>query len=194
MTTRSAISPIITLASRTASKTGASGGQAKTNDDEGIGGGDGSHRATREWNSNDLDSTKQNYPPLNVAVDVTERRLYRHESFPEKLYRLLTETQLSGKDHIVSWTPCDKAFEIHQPEAFEKEIIPLYFRHSRIASFRRQLSMYGFRRATLDNGLEGFAHEQFHRDHPEACASIRRTSEIHVEILPSNATESNHGG
>lgn len=126
----------------------------------------------------------QNFPPLNVSVQVTERRPYRHESFPEKLHRMLNEVESSGKNHTVSWTPCGKAFEIHDQDAFQQGIIPQYFRHNRIASFRRQLSMYGFRRASVDQGLGGFAHEQFHRDHPEACTSIKRTSEIQMKILP----------
>ena len=134
------------------------------------------------------DSRSGDYPPLNISFQVTERRPYRHESFPEKLYRLLHESAVSGKSTIVSWTPCGKAFEIHELEAFEKEIIPNYFRHRHIASFRRQLSMYGFRRAMVDDGYSGFAHEIFHRDHPEQCATIKRVSEIALKVLPSSSS------
>lgn len=132
-----------------------------------------------------------------VTVEVQKRRPYRHESFPEKLFRMLKETTEQGKDHIISWTFCGRAFEIHQPEAFANDILPEYFRHNRLASFRRQLSMYGFKRAQLSsssrvgagNGQrsqKGFAHEQFHRDHPEKCSSIKRISEIHLKLHPAN--------
>ena len=122
--------------------------------------------------------------PLQLSVKVTERRAYRHEPFPQKLHRMLRETKAAGQEHIVSWTPCGKAFEVHDQHEFEQEVIPKYFRHSRLASFRRQLSMYGFRRAAVDNGYGGFAHEHFHRDHPELCATIKRVSEIEVTVLP----------
>lgn len=147
--------------------------------------------ATNPKNRDDFpahDSLPGNYPALNISFQVTERRPYRHESFPEKLYRLLHESAVSGKSSIVSWTPCGKAFEIHELEAFEKEIIPKYFRHRHIASFRRQLSMYGFRRAVVDDGYSGFAHEIFHRDHPEQCATIKRVSEIAFKVLPSSSS------
>lgn len=122
--------------------------------------------------------------PLQLSVKVTERRAYRHEPFPQKVHRMLRETTAAGQDNIISWTPCGKAFEVHDHHGFEQDVIPKYFRHSRLASFRRQLSMYGFRRAAVDNGYGGFAHEHFHRDHPERCATIKRVSEMEVTVLP----------
>ena len=131
-------------------------------------------------------------PQLKSSTEANERRPYRHESFPEKLHRLLRESSLSDKHNIISWTPCGKAFEIHSLEEFEKYIIPVYFRHSHIASFRRQLSMYGFRRAVVDNGFSGFAHEMFHRDHPEQCAAIKRKSDHKEKAAPPSASKSPH--
>lgn len=116
--------------------------------------------------------------PGRVEIQVRKRRRYSHESFPLKLFRIIQESVDSGKTDIVSWWPDGKGFEIHQPQLFEDEIIPIYFRHNRMASFRRQLSMYGFRRGTSTRDAGRYAHELFHRDHPERCHQIKRLSEF----------------
>ena len=108
----------------------------------------------------------------------------QNESFPEKVHRMIHEINREQKDDIISWTPCGRAFEIHDHNTFTTDILPRYFNHQRLASFKRQLSMYGFRRAIVDSGLKGYAHERFHRDRPELCASIKRTYEI--QLKPSS--------
>lgn len=75
-----------------------------------------------------------------------KKRKYEHESFPEKLHRLIVEAAVSGKAHIVRYTSNGKRFEILQTKSFENEILPHYFRHNRISSFKRLLRMYGFKR------------------------------------------------
>jgi len=117
-----------------------------------------------------------------MAVQIKKRRRYSHESFPEKLHRILQETSRIGetRERIISWTQDGSGFEIHNIKAFEAEIIPLYFRHRRLTSFRRQLSMYGFRRSISKQNTGCYAHELFHRDYPEQCKEIKRLSEFEL--------------
>lgn len=95
---------------------------------------------------------------------------------------MIQESEQNGLDDIVSWTPCGTAFEVHNIAAFEKEIIPNYFRHTRFSSFRRQLNMYGFKRVVVENGLAGFANSDFHRDRPVESEKLKRVSEIKLRL------------
>jgi hypothetical protein len=66
------------------------------------------------------------------------------EPFPEKLHRLLMEVEAAERSDVISWVASGRAFVIHKPEEFFKEIVPLYFRQTRLSSFKRQLNLYGF--------------------------------------------------
>lgn len=79
-------------------------------------------------------------PPVGL-VDVSTTSTRKRESFPTRLYRMLLEIEAQGKDDIISFTGEGNAVQIHRPDAFV-EILPDYFRHRNVASFKRQLSMY----------------------------------------------------
>ena len=103
-----------------------------------------------------------------------KKRPYHHESFPVKLHRLLRETEEAGKTDIISFSKDGKEFSVHKPAALESEILPNYFRHNQLSSFRRLLNMYGFLR--LQDGAEGgtFRHPSFLKDRPDLCKDLDR--------------------
>lgn len=68
-------------------------------------------------------------------------------------------------------------------DSFFKEVVPLYFRHSRLSSFKRQLNLYGFEQINIGPFRGGYYHEMFHRDNPELCRRMRR-----VAVKVSGAT------
>jgi len=82
--------------------------------------------------------------------------------FPIKLHEMLERVEADGNAHIVSWQPHGRCFVVHKPDLF-RVILPQYFKLSKIASFQRQLNLYGFQRLTrgLDKG--GYYHEMFLR-------------------------------
>ena len=49
-------------------------------------------------------------------------------------------------DKIIRWKPDGIAFEITDTEALATEILPKYFRHTKFASFQRQLNYFGFKK------------------------------------------------
>ena len=102
------------------------------------------------------------------------KRPYHHESFPVKLHRLLRETEESNQQDIISFSDDGKEFAVHNPSEFERKVLPKYFRHNKLSSFRRLLNMYGFTR--LQNGAEGgtFRHPSFAKDQPELCKDLDR--------------------
>ncbi|CAB9505503.1 shock factor protein 4 [Seminavis robusta] len=104
------------------------------------------------------------------------------EPFPERLHRLLQEVEAQGQSHIISWVNNGEAFEIHQSDRFFAEIVPRYFKQSRLSSFKRQLGLYGFQLCApshqVTRGGTGhgyYSHPCFRRDSPELCRRMRRT-------------------
>lgn len=93
--------------------------------------------------------------------------------FPIKLHEMLERVEADGNAHIVSWQPHGRCFVVHKPELF-KAILPQYFKLSKIASFQRQLNLYGFQRLTrgLDKG--GYYHELFVRGRAFLSHRIQR--------------------
>ena len=103
------------------------------------------------------------------------------EPFPEKLHRLLSETEAMGQTDIISWVAGGRAFVIRHPQRFFQDVVPLYFRQSRLSSFKRQLNLYGFELINSGPARGGYFHELFHKDHPELCRRMRRVA---VKVNP----------
>lgn len=66
-------------------------------------------------------------------------------SFPLKLYEMLERVEAEGCQDVVSWQSHGRCFLVHDVARF-KETLPNFFKLSKIASFQRQLNLYGFQR------------------------------------------------
>ena len=64
---------------------------------------------------------------------------------------------------------------IKNPEALATEVLPKYYRHSKLESFIRQLNLYGFRKISKHSqkDLLYFKNDLFRQDHPELLAKIQ---------------------
>mmetsp|Transcript_43572 Transcript_43572/g.64669 ORF Transcript_43572/g.64669 Transcript_43572/m.64669 type:complete len:401 (-) Transcript_43572:152-1354(-) len=96
------------------------------------------------------------------------------EPFPEKLHRMIKEVDEAGQSHIVGFFDHGRAFSIFDPEAFCKEVMPKYFKQSRLSSFQRQLNLYGFTRINSGPDSGGYYHELFLRGRPALAIHMRR--------------------
>ena len=98
------------------------------------------------------------------------------QPFPEKLMEMLTleERQDSPSDGIVGWLPHGRAFIVRKPKMFTTEIMPKYFRQTKLTSFQRQLNLYGFRRITQGADAGAYYHELFLRGRPQLCMRMNR--------------------
>ena len=115
---------------------------------------------------------------LLSVVSHSCRSFYSHPCSisTEKLHRLLQEVEAAGRSDVISFVASGRAFVIHKPDAFFKEIVPLYFRQSRLSSFKRQLNLYGFELINTGPARGGYYHELFVRDQPELCRRMRRVA------------------
>jgi hypothetical protein len=98
------------------------------------------------------------------------------EPFPEKLHRLLLEVEQAGRSDVISFIANGQAFAIHKPDKFFKQIVPKYFRQSRLSSFKRQLNLYGFELINTGPARGGYYHEMFIKDRAELCRRMRRVA------------------
>ena len=110
---------------------------------------------------------------LHLAAVASDKRPVL-EPFPGKLHRLLTEVANTGKDDVISFSQDGQAFVIHKPTKFFNDIVPNYFKQSRLSSFKRQLNLYGFELITSGPSRGGYFHKSFLRDKPHLCRQIRR--------------------
>ena len=133
-----------------------------------------------------------------------KKRKYSHEAFPQKLHRLITEAAENEEERVaVHWTEDGTRFKIVDTSGFEK-ILPRYFRHGNIASFKRLLHMYDFKRimgkifaavsssseksillqlsltGTWNEGM--FEHPKFKRDDPDLCKEIARVDRCYGSL------------
>ncbi|XP_048757670.2 heat shock factor protein-like isoform X6 [Ostrea edulis] len=94
-------------------------------------------------------------------------------------------------DDLICWDESGKSFHVFDQGRFAKEILPLYFKHSNIASFIRQLNMYGFRKvANIEQGLRlekddlEFHHPYFQRGEEQLLEHIKRKITHHLPVHP----------
>jgi len=92
------------------------------------------------------------------------------QAFPKKLFQLLQNEDQT----LISWRPHGLAFIVNDEDRFVAETLPRYFKQTKIASFQRQLNLYGFHRLTKGVDKGAFVHPNFQRGRPELLAGIKR--------------------
>jgi hypothetical protein len=93
--------------------------------------------------------------------------------FPTKLYEMIEKVETQGLSHVVSWQPHGRCFKVHDMPTF-KLLLQNYFKLSKIASFQRQLNLYGFQRLTVGLDKGSYYHELFLRSRLDLASRIER--------------------
>ncbi|KAL6619277.1 hypothetical protein ACP70R_034416 [Stipagrostis hirtigluma subsp. patula] len=99
--------------------------------------------------------------------------------FIHKLYEIVDD---KTTNHIISWDPDGlQTFVVWRTVECAREILPAYFKHSKLCSFVRQLNFYGFRK--LSTCRFEFTHPSFKKGDENLLSKIKRR--------PPGATHSN---
>lgn len=100
-------------------------------------------------------------------------------AFLAKLWKMVDDPKI---DNLISWSPSGKSFFIRNQAKFATNLLPHYYKHSNMASFIRQLNMYGFHKKVsvelgglkCDKDEIEFAHQYFVKDQPHSIKHIKR--------------------
>ncbi|XP_077127679.1 heat shock factor protein 1 isoform X2 [Ranitomeya variabilis] len=123
-------------------------------------------------------------------------------AFLAKLWSLVEDPET---DPLICWSPEGSSFHVFDQGCFAKEVLPKYFKHNNMASFVRQLNMYGFRKVVHieQGGLmkpekddTEFQHPYFIRGHETLLENIKRkvnnlsgTKPVEVKVHQDNVSK-----
>lgn len=103
----------------------------------------------------ELNKSTRAMPPNHFAIESVNSEPSLHltkspkQPFPMKLYALLELASTRGfgsASTSIVWLPHGRAFKVVYEQKFMESIVPLFFRQTKIRSFYRQLSLWGFKR------------------------------------------------
>lgn len=117
---------------------------------------------------------------------------------PAFLTKLWTLVEDSSTDDLIAWDLSGMSFHVYDQARFSKEILPLYFKHNNIASFIRQLNMYGFRKVVhieagsikCETDDVEFYHPYFIRGQEDLLENIKRKSSNSTAVVNIKAEPS----
>ncbi|XP_033227497.1 heat shock factor protein-like isoform X2 [Belonocnema kinseyi] len=100
-------------------------------------------------------------------------------AFLGKLWKLVEDSET---DDLICWAPNGRSFFIRNQAQFARDLLPHYYKHNNMASFVRQLNMYGFHKKVsvelgglkCDRDEMEFAHQYFLKGHPYLLDHIKR--------------------
>ncbi|KAM7394918.1 hypothetical protein PAMA_006587 [Pampus argenteus] len=108
----------------------------------------------------------------------------KHNSnVPAFLTKLWTLVEDADTNECICWSQEGNSFMVLDEQRFAKEILPKFFKHNNMASFIRQLNMYGFRKVMhIDTGIvkqerDGpveFQHPYFKHGQDDLLENIKR--------------------
>ncbi|XP_043546885.1 heat shock factor protein 1 isoform X2 [Chiloscyllium plagiosum] len=102
---------------------------------------------------------------------------------PAFLTKLWTLIEDPDTNDLICWSVSGNSFHVFDQGRFAKEVLPKYFKHNNMASFVRQLNMYGFRKVVNieqgglvkpDKDDTEFQHVYFIRGQEHLLENIKR--------------------
>lgn len=105
-------------------------------------------------------------------------------AFLGKLWKLVNDSETN---HLISWSAGGNTFIIKNQAEFAKHLLPLYYKHNNMASFIRQLNMYGFHKiSSIDNGGLRFDKDEIEFSHSYFMKGQSYLLE-HIKRKPTNS-------
>ncbi|KAG8181976.1 hypothetical protein JTE90_014355 [Oedothorax gibbosus] len=119
-------------------------------------------------------------------------------AFLIKLWKLVEDPSC---DDLIAWSDAGYSFLIKDQTKFAKDLLPQYFKHNNMASFVRQLNMYGFKKVMnieksglkTDNNEMEFQHGCFVKERADLLELIKRKISnpkiVEAPVAKSNAKD-----
>ncbi|KAM6964809.1 heat shock factor protein 2 [Aplochiton taeniatus] len=107
----------------------------------------------------------------------------QNSNVPAFLTKLWTLVEDAETNEFICWSQEGNSFLVLDEQGFAKDILPKFFKHNNMASFIRQLNMYGFRKVMhMDTGIvkqekDGpveFQHPYFKHGQDDLLENIKR--------------------
>lgn len=92
-------------------------------------------------------------------------------SFIRKTYELLEDRE---QNDLITWSDCGNYLIIRDIQEFSQKVLPVYFKHSNMNSFVRQLNMYNFHKKRTMTSDHVYFHDLFKRGNVELLKHIKR--------------------
>ena len=124
--------------------------------------------------TNHYDYSKMNDEEVLALTTLPKRQT--NISFPKTLHMILERSELDGYSSIICWASHGRAFKILDNNLFLAEVMPKYFYQTKMSSFIRQLSTYGFHKIVgkQNKDVNCFWHNLLLRGRPRLCVGIFR--------------------
>ncbi|EYU43420.1 hypothetical protein ABFS82_08G145100 [Erythranthe guttata] len=106
----------------------------------------------------------------NSVAGSEERRYLGPPAFLTKTFNIVNDP---NTDSVISWSLSGDSFIIWNHHKFSAEILPVYFKHSNLASFVYQLNSYGFRKIGVIHQWE-YENPNFQAGKGNLLSNIRR--------------------
>lgn len=111
----------------------------------------------------------------NTSSSHTQNGRGSMDTFPFKLYRMLSILEDLGFHDIIAWKSHGRSFQVLHGDKFVKVVLPKFFKQTKLTSFQRQLNLYGFKRLLNGPDMGAYYHPLFLREKQLFCKAIFRT-------------------
>ena len=101
-------------------------------------------------------------------------------TFIRKTYDILEDRKFPD---IIDWNSEGNALIIKKPQEFCKKVLPMYFKHSNLTSFIRQLNMYNFHKRRTQDVDHIYCHDLFQKGKRHLLKEIKRKNNEHFHTL-----------
>lgn len=120
------------------------------------------HYSCSHSNSHDNQSQSHSVGRLSGCVN--------RDLFPFKLMHILSTPSIAN---VISWQTHGRCFRVRNTDVFTKQVLPRYFKTNLMGSFRKQLSLWGFKRITKGADAGCYYHQSFLRGIPDILGEMK---------------------